>query len=94
MNVVFSIFVFVLFFVLTPGVLLRLPLKGSKTIVTVVHGLIFAVLLSVSGHLFWKYKKNLFEGATYEGLSDNAKSIEINEVIKSRSPGQTPGSKK
>lgn len=62
MNIVFSVFVFVLFFVLTPGVLLRLPSKGSKTMVALVHGLIFAIILAVSGHFFWKYKKTIFEG--------------------------------
>jgi hypothetical protein len=64
MNVAFSVFVFVLFFVLTPGVLVRLPSKGSKTTVALFHGLLFATLLSVSGHFFWKYKKTIFEGAT------------------------------
>jgi len=64
MNIVFSVFVFVLFFVLTPGVLLRLPSKGSKTTVALVHGLIFAIILAVSGHFFWKYGNRIFEGAT------------------------------
>jgi hypothetical protein len=63
MNVVFSVFVFVLFFVLTPGVLLRLPSTGSKTPVALVHGLIFSIILAVSEHFFWKYKKTIFEGA-------------------------------
>jgi hypothetical protein len=86
MNVVFSVFVFVLFFVLTPGVLLRLPSKGSKTTVTLVHGLIFSIILAVSGHFFWKYKKNVFEGAAdRENIS---KSI---VVYKNSGPGQTPG---
>jgi hypothetical protein len=64
MNIVFSVFVFVLFFILTPGVLLRLPSKGSKTTVALVHGLIFAIILAVSGHFFWKSGNSVFEGAT------------------------------
>lgn len=88
MNVVFSVFVFVLFFVLTPGVLLRLPSKGSKTTVTLVHGLIFAIILAVSGHFFWKLKKNVFEGAE-AGNGNSSKSI---VVYKNSGPGQTPGS--
>ena len=88
MNVVFSVFVFVLFFVLTPGVLLRLPSKGSKTMVALVHGLIFAIILAVSGHFFWKFKKNVFEGAE-AGKGNSSKSI---VVYANSGPGQTPGS--
>jgi hypothetical protein len=63
MNVLFSIYVLVLFFILTPGILLRIPKKGSKVIVALVHGLIFAAILSISGHYVWKFRNSLFEGA-------------------------------
>ena len=39
-----SLFVAALFVVLTPGVLVTLPSKGSKLTVAVVHGLLFAVV--------------------------------------------------
>jgi hypothetical protein len=39
-----SLFVAVLFFVLTPGVLLRLPPGGSKLMVAAVHAVVFAVV--------------------------------------------------
>jgi len=39
-----SLFVAALFVVLTPGVLVTLPSKGSKLTVAVVHGLLFAVI--------------------------------------------------
>ena len=45
MNAGFSIFVVLLFVLLTPGILLRLPPKGNKYTVAVVHGLVFAVVL-------------------------------------------------
>jgi hypothetical protein len=38
---------FVLFFVLTPGVVLSLPPKGSKLVTALVHALIFAILLTL-----------------------------------------------
>jgi hypothetical protein len=39
-----SLFVAVLFFVLTPGVLLRLPPGGSKFTVAAFHAVVFAVV--------------------------------------------------
>ena len=42
------IFLFILFFLLTPGILLRLPSKGNKWIVAFVHALVFGILVYVS----------------------------------------------
>jgi hypothetical protein len=39
-----SLFVATLFFVLTPGVLVRLPPGGSKLMVAAVHAVVFAVV--------------------------------------------------
>ena len=39
-----SLFVAALFFVLTPGVLVRLPPGGSKLMVAAVHAVVFAVV--------------------------------------------------
>jgi hypothetical protein len=62
------IFVFsvLLFFVLSPGVLLRLPPNGSKYVVAFVHALVFAVVFSLS----LKYYK---EFLLKEGLKTSAK---------------------
>ena len=49
-NPLISVFVAVLFFVLTPGVLLSLPPGGSKYLVAAVHAVVFAVVL----HLAYK----------------------------------------
>lgn len=43
-SVLFAIYVGILFFILTPSILLRLPPKGSKYTVAAVHALVFAVL--------------------------------------------------
>ena len=45
MNISLFIYSAVLFFVLSPGVLLRLPSKGNKYIVAAVHSLVFAIAL-------------------------------------------------
>jgi len=42
------IYVAILFVVLTPGVLLRLPPKGSLLTVAIVHGLVFALVLTLT----------------------------------------------
>jgi len=44
MYLYMSLFVAVLFFVLTPGVVLRLPPGGSKLMVAAVHAVVFAVV--------------------------------------------------
>jgi len=38
---------FILFFILSPGVLLRLPPKGHKFTVAIVHAIVFSVLFSL-----------------------------------------------
>ena len=43
MNVLMSLYMALLFVVLTPGVLFTLPKGGSKLTVAVVHGLVFVV---------------------------------------------------
>ena len=62
MNLLFSVYVLLLFFVLTPGVFLKLPSNGSKYTVTAVHGLLFAGILAITGHYVWKFSSGRFEG--------------------------------
>ena len=47
-NYALMIYVVLLFVALTPGVLLRLPPKGSLITVAVVHGLVFALVLCLT----------------------------------------------
>lgn len=47
MNHLMTIFVALLFFVLTPGVLITLPPKGSKLVVAATHAVVFALVLHV-----------------------------------------------
>jgi hypothetical protein len=44
MNVYMTIYVALLFIVLTPGVLLSLPPGGSKLVVAATHGVVFALV--------------------------------------------------
>jgi len=45
------LYTFVLFFLLTPGVLISLPPKGSITVVALTHALVFTLLMSLTHHL-------------------------------------------
>jgi hypothetical protein len=50
-----SAFIAVLFFVLTPGVLLRLPPGGSRMVVAATHAVVFAVLFHYTHKAVWNY---------------------------------------
>ena len=50
----------VLFFVLTPGILLRLPKGGSKMMVAATHAVVFVLVFHLMHKLGWK---------AYEGFS-------------------------
>jgi len=46
-------YVAVLFFLLTPSVLLRLPPKGGKYVVAFVHALVFAAVFHFTHKFVW-----------------------------------------
>ena len=58
MNWLMLLYVAVLFYVLTPGILLRIPSNGSKMTVAAVHAVVFAVLY----HFTYKMARSLTEG--------------------------------
>jgi len=49
-----SLFIALLFFVLTPGVLLRLPPGGSKMMVAATHAVVFALVYHLTQKMVWK----------------------------------------
>jgi len=53
MNLYVSLYVALLFVVLTPGILLTFPRKGSKLVVAVVHGLVFALVYHLTHKAVW-----------------------------------------
>jgi hypothetical protein len=64
MSLIVSIYAAVLFFLLTPAILLRLPPSGSKYTVAAVHAIVFALLFHFTHKLVWRLGARL-EG--YEG---------------------------
>ena len=59
MNVFVTVYVALLFMVLTPGVLLTLPKGGSKLVVAAVHGLVFGVIYHLTHKMVWKLSMQL-----------------------------------
>jgi hypothetical protein len=54
MNWAVTFYAAILFFVLTPAVLVRLPPKGDKFTVAAVHGLVFALIFHFTHKLVWQ----------------------------------------
>jgi len=61
MSVFHFILTVALFFLLTPGILLRLPSNGSKWTVALVHGVVFAVSMYILCYYVLPYLSR-FEG--------------------------------
>lgn len=59
MHWIITIYVALLFFVLTPGVLLSLPPKGGKLTVAAVHALVFAVVWHFTHKVVWNLSAGL-----------------------------------
>ena len=53
-HIFLFLFNFLLFFILSPGILLRLPKNGSKYTVAAVHGLVFAIAFSLFYNILLK----------------------------------------
>jgi hypothetical protein len=80
MNLVVAIYSAILFFVLSPGVLLRLPSNGSKLTVAGVHALVFAVILYFTAGYIWRFSMSLSHPVTrkegMEGSEEKKKNSE------------------
>jgi hypothetical protein len=59
---VMTIYAFILFFILTPGVLVRIPPKGSLMMVAFVHAIVFALIF----HFSHKIVLKMFSGENKE----------------------------
>ena len=71
MSVVMFVYAFLLFFVLTPGILLSLPPKGSKIVVALTHAFVFALVWHFTHKIVWRSTHGLFEGM--DEMSDDKK---------------------
>ena len=53
MNLLMALYVAVLFFVLTPGVVLSLPADGSLNVVAATHAVVFAIVYALTARPVW-----------------------------------------
>ena len=58
-NLCMSLFVAALFYVLTPGILVSLPPKGSKMVVALTHAVVFAVVFALVHKMVMKACSNM-----------------------------------
>jgi hypothetical protein len=70
------IFSILLFFVLTPGILLRLPPKGSKYVVAFTHAIVFSVVYYLFCKWFWHSKMRIAAKKS-EGFSEGADVADV-----------------
>jgi hypothetical protein len=54
-SIAVAIFSALLFFLLTPGILLSLPSKGGKYTVALVHAVVFAVIFYYTSGMVWRF---------------------------------------
>jgi hypothetical protein len=69
MNWLFSLYVAILFFILTPAILLRIPKNGNKYTVAGVHAIVFALLLHFTGKFVWNFSMSM------EGFQEGAACV-------------------
>jgi hypothetical protein len=74
MNWAVTLFTAILFFVLTPGILLRLPSNGSKYTVAAVHAVVFALVFHFTHKLVW----SLTLSSHRDGFNGNIHSLGLN----------------
>ena len=63
MNIIVALYSAVLFFLLSPNVILRLPSNGSKMTVAMVHAAIFGIILYFTQKMVWQFSTQMLEGA-------------------------------
>jgi hypothetical protein len=68
MSLLVSLYAAILFFVLTPGILISLPKGGKKFQVAGLHALVFAVIFHFTHKLVWRF------GVSLEGMTPTTKS--------------------
>jgi hypothetical protein len=65
MSLLVTLYVAVLFFLLTPAILVSLPPKGGKFTVAAVHALVFALIFHFTHKLVWRF------GVSLEGMDSS-----------------------
>jgi len=78
MSLVVSAYAALLFFLLTPSILLRLPKNGSKYTVALVHAVVFGFLFWLTHKFVWRMGQRL-EGMTEKKEVEEKEGMEEEE---------------
>lgn len=62
MNIIVALYSAILFFLLVPNMLVRLPSNGSKMTVAMVHAAIFGIILYFTQKMVWQFSTKMLEG--------------------------------
>ena len=54
MNIIMFVYTIILFILLTPSILFKLPKKGNKWTIAFIHGVIFAIIYHFTYKMFHK----------------------------------------
>jgi len=58
MNLFTSVYIFILFVILTPGILLTLPPNSKPLTVAIVHGIVFALIWKFTYKYVWNLSQS------------------------------------
>lgn len=75
MHALMFIFSILLFFVLTPGILLSIPAKGSKYVIAFTHAIVFAAVYHLFCRWYW-HSKMAVAAKRSEGFAEGANDDE------------------
>ena len=73
-----------LFYLLSPGILLRFPKNGSKMAVAATHAVIFAILYYFIHNVMWNFVNEGFKGVDPPPVVVPAKGVQSSGVVVSQ----------
>ena len=73
MNFILTLYVAVLFFLLTPNILFRIPTKGSFFLVSGIHALLFALIFHFTQKFVWQISLYTSNNEGMKGRNNVAK---------------------
>jgi hypothetical protein len=82
MNWIVAIYSAILFFILTPNILVRLPPKSGKYVVAATHALIFALVFHFTCKIIWMTSMSMGLHGFREGVTAPTKEKLENEAEK------------
>ena len=82
MNNYMPVLVALLFFILTPGVFITLPRKGSKLIVAATHAIVFAGVIYLVYKVLWKCRVDGFNSRAARDMALRRNEARAQQIAK------------